>query len=64
MLLEREQSLDHRLVTKALMKMVEILRLCVDPVTSLAVWSMCQHFKFDDSPVSRIHEMGYDYHYN
>ena len=64
MLLEREQSLDHRLVSKALMKTVEILRLCVDPVTSRAVWSMCQHFKFDDSPVSGIHEIGYDYHYN
>ena len=64
MFLEREQSLDHRLVTKALMKMVEILHLCLDPVTSRAVWAMCQRFKFDDSPVSGIHEMGYGYNYN
>ena len=64
MLLEREQSLDHRLVSKALLKMVEILRLCVDPVTSQAVWSMCQHFKVDDSPVSGIHVIGIDYYYD
>ena len=64
MLLEREQSLDHRLVSKALLKMVEILQLCVDPVNLRAVWSMCQHFKVDDSPVSGIHEIGIDYYYN
>ena len=64
MFLEREQSLDHRLLPKTLMKLVGILRLCLDPVTSRAVWAMCQHFKFDDSPVSGVHEMGYDYNYN
>ena len=64
MLLQREQSLDHRLVPKSLTKMVDILRLCVDPVTTRAVWSMCQHFKVDGSPISGVHELGIDYHYN
>ena len=49
MLLQREQSMDHRLVSRALKKLVDIMRLCVDPVTSRTVWSMCQHFRFKSS---------------
>ena len=56
--------MDHRLVTQPLVRMVEILRQCMDPITSRAVWAMCQHFKYDESPVSGIHVMGYDYMYN
>ena len=64
MLLQREQSLDHRLISKALKKLVDILRLCVDPITSRTVWSMCQHFRVDDSPISGVHKLGIDYHYD
>ena len=64
MLLKREQSLDHRLISKPLKTLVGILRLCVDPITSRTVWSMCQHFKVDNSPIAGIHELGIDYHYN
>ena len=64
MLLQREQQLDHRLISRSLKKLVDILRLCVDPITSRTVWSMCQHFRVDDSPISGIHELGLDYHYD
>ena len=64
MLLQREQSMDHRLISRALKKLVDIMRLCVDPVTSRTVCSMCQHFRVDDSPISGMHELGIDYHYD
>ena len=64
MLLKREQTLDHHLVTQPLVRMVEILRQCMDPVTSRAVWAMCQHFRYDESPVSGTHVMGHDYTFN
>ena len=64
MLLQREQSMDHLLVSRALKKLVDIMRLCVDPVTSRTVWSMCQHFRVDNSPISGMHELGIDYHYD
>ena len=64
MLLKREQSLDHRLVTQPLIKIVDILRQCRDPTTSRAVWALCQHFKYNDSPVSGTHLLGYDYMYD
>ena len=64
MLLKREQSLDPRLVTDPLIKLVDILRLCRDPVTSRAIWALTQHFKYDDSPISGIHYLGLDYTYN
>ena len=64
MLLQWEQQLDHRLISRSLKKLVDNLRLCVDPITSRTVWSMCQHFRVDDSPISGIHELGLDYHYD
>ena len=64
MLLKREQSLDHRLVTQPLIKIVDIMRQCKDPTTSRAIWALCQHFKYDDSPVSGTHVLGYDYMYD
>ena len=64
MLLQREQSLDHRPISKPLKTLVDILRLCIDTTTSRTVWSMCQHFKVDDSPTAEIQELGINYHYN
>ena len=63
-LLLREQSLDHRLLSRSLKKLVDIMRLCVDPRTSSKVWSLCQHFRVDDSPISGELELGIDYHHN
>ena len=64
MLLKREQSLDPRLVTDPLVRIVDILRQCRDPATSRAIWALLQHFKFDNSPISGTHLLGYDYTYN
>ena len=64
MLLKREQSLDPRLVTDPLVRIVDILRQCRDPATSRAIWVLLQHFKFDNSPISGTHLLGYDYTYN
>ena len=63
-LLLREQSLDHRLVSRSLKKLVDIMQLCIDPRTSQEVWSLIQHFRVNDSPISGEHEVGIDYHYD
>ena len=64
MLLKREQSLDPRLITDPLMRIVSILRQCRDPVTSRAIWALLQHFKYDNSPISGTHHLGLDYTYD
>ena len=40
------------------------MRLCIDSTTSRTIWSLCQHFRFNDSPIAGIHELGLDYSYN
>ena len=64
MFLKREQSMDHHLITHPLITLVGVLRECSDPTTSRAVWGMCQHFKYDSSPVSGTHYLGLDYMYD
>ena len=61
MFLKREKSMDHRLVTQPLIKLVDILRQCDDPTTSSAVWALCQHFLYDGSPVAGTHYLGLDW---
>ena len=64
MFLKREQAIDHRLISKPLKSMVEILRLCVDATTTRVLWSLCQHFRYGDSPVAGTHVLGLDYMYD
>ena len=63
-LLLREQSLDHRLVTRSLKKLVEIMQYCRDSRTAQAVWAMINSFRVNDSPIAGEHVMGIDYRYN
>ena len=56
--------LDHRLVSKPLKTLVEILRLCVDETTTRTIWSLCQHFCYNESPIAGMHELGLDYSYD
>ena len=64
MLLKREQSLDPRLLTNPLMKLVDILRQARDPVTARAIWALLEHFQYHNSPVSGVHHLGHDYFYD
>ena len=64
MLLKREQSLDPRLLTNPLMKLVDILRQARDPVTARAIWALLEHFQYRNSPVSGVHHIGHDYFYD
>ena len=63
-LLIREQSLDHRLVTRSLNKLVEVMQYCRDTSTAWAVWAMVNVFRVKDSPIAGEHVMGIDYKYN
>ena len=64
MLLKREQSLDPRLITNPLMRLVDILRQARDPVTARAIWALLEHFQYHNSPVSGVHHIGHDYFYD
>ena len=64
MLMKREQSLDPRLLTNPLIKLVNILRQARDPVTARAVWALLEHFQYHNSPVAGVHYIGHDYFYD
>ena len=62
--MKREQSLDPRLLTRPLIKLVDILRQASDPVTARAVWALLEHFQYHNSPVHNVHQIGHDYYYD
>ena len=64
MLLKRELSLDPRLLTRPLIKLVDVLRQAVDPVTARAVWALLEHFQYHNSPIQNVHTLGHDYFYD
>ena len=64
MLMKRELSLDPRLLTRPLIKLVDILRQARDPVTARAVWALLEHFQYHNSPVHNVHQVGHDYYYD
>ena len=64
MLMKRELSLDPRLLTRPLIKLVDILRQASDPVTARAVWALLEHFQYHNSPVHGVHQLGHDYYYD
>ena len=64
MLMKREMSLDPRLLTRPLIKLVNILRQARDPVTARAVWGLLEYFQYYNSPVQNVHYLGHDYFYD
>ena len=64
MLMRRELSLDPRLLTRPLIKLVNILRQARDPVTARAVWALLEYFQYYNSPVHNVHHIGHDYFYD
>ena len=64
MLMRRELSLDPRLLTRPLIKLVNILRQARDLVTARAVWALLEYFQYYNSPVHNVHHIGHDYFYD
>ena len=64
MLLKREQSLDPRLLSNPLIRLVDILRQARDQVTARAIWALLEHFQYHNSPVAGVHYIGHDYFYD